>query len=372
MGSAAAYHLASAGLRVLGLERFHPPHDRGSSHGRTRIIREAYFEHPAYVPLVQRAYELWSKLERQSGRKLLLQTGGLMIGPDPGVLVSGAKRSAEEHRLAHRMLSVAEIRHEFPAFAIRDNESAVWEPRAGILFPELCIQTHLDLAVKTGAALRFGEPVVRWEPDGHRVRVITGAGNYTADRLLISAGAWLDSLALELKLPLSVERQVLFWFEPDDRGHGHDLFSPQRFPIFIWENEPRKFFYGFPDLGDGVKIGVHHQGEITAPDRLNREVGTTEASGAQALLRQHIPPAAGALKSAVVCMYTNTPDEHFILDFHPEHPQVLMASPCSGHGFKFSAVIGEIAGELLRGKQPPFDLSLFRINRFCISPGYRG
>ena len=371
MGSAAAYRLASSGARVLGLDRFHPPHDRGSSHGRTRIIREAYFEHPAYVPLVQHAYKLWKELEAKSGRKLLLPTGGLMIGPEDGVLVAGAKRSAEEHHLQHRLLSGDELRREFPVFRIGNKEVAVWEPRAGILFPELCIQTHLDLATKSGANLRFGQEVMRWKPEGKGVAVETASGGYTADHLLISAGAWLNSLAAELRLPLSIERQVLFWFDPLSVSSSSPVsssssnpFAPERFPIFIWESEPHKFFYGFPDLGDGIKIAIHHQGEVTQADRLNREVSAEETRQAQAVLKKHIPAAAGNLRSAVVCMYTNTPDEHFILDFHPAHRQILIASPCSGHGFKFSAAIGQIATELLRGKQPEFDLSLFRIDRF--------
>src|SRR5690349_14932059 len=173
MGSAAVYHLAKAGRRVLGLDRYEPPHQFGSSHGLTRIIREAYFEHPLYVPLVQRAYELWGDLEKESGRKLFIQTGGLMIGPPEGVLVAGAKRSAEEHKLQYELLSAAEIRRRFPVLAPDEKMVAVSEPRAGILFPELAIQTHLDLGIKYGADLRFNEPVVRWEPDGDGVRVFT-------------------------------------------------------------------------------------------------------------------------------------------------------------------------------------------------------
>jgi sarcosine oxidase len=361
MGSAAAYHLSVAGLKVLGLDRFQPPHDRGSSHGKTRIIREAYFEHPSYVPLVQRAYELWAELEGKSDRKLLLQTGGLMIGPADGILVTGAKKSAQEHHLPHRALSAADLQREYPAFETNGDDVAVWEPRAGILFPELAIQTHLELAAHYGAELKFNEKVVGWEPEGRGVRVLTAAGSYTAQRLLLSVGGWLNLLVPELRLPLNVERQVLFWFEPTSSSAA---FTPGRFPIFIWENEPHKFFYGFPDLGDGLKIGVHHQGEICTADRLNREVGKPETEAARVLLKRHIPSAAGTLKSAVVCMYTNTPDEHFILDYHPIHPQVVIASPCSGHGFKFSAVVGEVAAALLQDKQPRFDLTLFKIGRF--------
>jgi len=360
MGSAAAYHLTAGGQRVLGLDRFQPPHNFGSSHGLTRIIREAYFEHPLYVPLVQRAYELWAGLEKQSGRKLLLQTGGLMIGPPDGILVTGARRSAEQHKLRHEILSAPELRRRFPVFEPAGDMVAVWEPRAGILFPESAIQAHLDLAAKNSATLQFFEPVLSWEPQGDGVRVVTHNRGYSANRLLLSPGAWMNSLLPELKLSLSVERQVLFWFEPLAQN---ELFEPRNCPIFIMEYAPHRFFYGFPDLGDGVKIGVHHEGAATEPHLLCREISTEETSAARNLLRQFLPAAAGRLNSAVVCMYTNTPDEHFILDHHPHHPQVLIASPCSGHGFKFSPIIGEIATTLLNGRTPPFDLSLFKLSR---------
>ena len=360
MGSAAAYHLSQRGGNVLGLDRFQPPHSYGSSHGLTRIIREAYFEHPLYVPLVQRAYELWQDLEKKSARKLLRQTGGLMIGPAEGVLVSGARRSAEEHGLAHRLLSTAELRTEFPAFAVKDNTVAVWEPRAGMVFPELAIQTHLELAAKNGTELRFNEMMLRWEAVDAGVRVFTNSGLVAARRLLLSAGAWMNQLLPNLNVPLAVERQVLFWFEPLKR----EVFAAERCPIFICENAPHKYFYGFPDVGDGVKIGIHHQGETTSPDQLNRDVSASEKDRARDLMREFLPDGAGALKSSVVCMYTNTPDEHFVLDFHPAHSQVLIASPCSGHGFKFSPVVGEIAAALLYDEAPAFNLAPFKLERF--------
>ncbi len=205
MGSAAACRLAADGRRVLGLDRFQPPHGMGSSHGQTRIIREAYFEHPLYVPLVQRAYELWAELEEASGEKLLLQTGGLMIGPRHGPIFSGAERSAREHGLEHRIFSAAEVRKRYPALHPEDGMMAVWERRAGILFPERAIQTYLDLAARNGATLKFNEPVLRWEAEGRGVRVKTEKGTYRADRLLLAAGAWLGSLCPELNLPLSIE-----------------------------------------------------------------------------------------------------------------------------------------------------------------------
>lgn len=361
MGSAAAYHLAKRGKRVLGLDRFHPPHTFGSSHGATRIIREAYFEHPIYVPLVQRAYELWAELEKASGRKLLLQTGGVMIGPRDGVVFDGAKRSAEEHHLKHEILSAARLREHFPALVPTTEMAGVWEPRAGILFPELAIQTHLELAARTGADFHFNEPVLNWEPEGTGVRVRTGTASYSADRLLLSAGAWTSTLLRELSLPLFVERQILFWFEPHSRP---DLFMPERCPIHLWEYDSERFFYGFPDLGDGVKVALHHQGELTTPDAVRREVSTNEVETMRQLLYRFLPEADGALRSATVCLYTNTPDQHFVLDHHPVHRQVVIASPCSGHGFKFSPAIGEVAGRLIEEEEPGFDLGLFGVRRF--------
>jgi sarcosine oxidase len=362
MGSAAAYHLAKQGRRVLGLDRFGPPHQFGSSHGATRIIREAYFEHPLYVPLVQRAYELWKELEKEAGRQLLLQTGGLMLGDPTGVIVQGAQRSAEEHHLLYKLLSAGEVHQQFPAFQPNDNMVAVWEPRAGILFPELAIKTHLELAARHGADLRLNSPVLKWEPQNAGVLVRTESEVFRAKQLLLCVGAWTTSLVPDLNLPLTVERRVLFWFEPRSQA---DLFQPQRCPIFICEHEPRRYFYGFPDLGDGVKFGVHHEGAHSSPDQLDREVKQHEIETARDVLRGLLPNAAGTLRSAVVCMYTNTPDEHFLFDHHPRYPQVLIASPCSGHGFKFSPVIGELTATLFCGGKSSFDLSLFKLARFA-------
>jgi sarcosine oxidase len=361
MGSATAYHLAKRGLRVLGLDRYHPPHNFGSSHGLTRIIREAYFEDPLYVPLVQRAYELWAELEQQSGQQLLLKTGGLMIGPRDGALVSGASRSAQEHKLAHELLTSASLAQKFPGFKVQDNPSAVWEPRAGILFPERAIQTHLDLAAKLGADLHFNESVRKWEPLGKCVRIFTESDFYTGNHLVLSPGAWMNSLLPEPKLPLTVERQVLFWFKP---GSHMELFQPARLPIFIRQYASDKFFYGFPDLGDGVKVAFHHQGGRVDPESLSQEVQPSETDAMRAVLSDYLPDANGEVRSTAVCMYTNAPDEHFILDYHPKYPQVVVASPCSGHGFKFSPVIGELIAGMIEGNQPRFNLELFRIARF--------
>ena len=356
MGSACAYHLARRGIRVLGLDRFAPPHAFGSSHGRTRIIREAYFEHPLYVPLVRRAYGLWTELEKLTGRSLFRQTGGLMIGKPDSVVVAGAVRSAQEHSLPHEVLPGAEVRYRFPALHPTDDMVAVWEPRAGILFPEICLEAHLTLARNLGAELHTEEPVLSWEGNGDGVRVTTSKGAYHAGQLVLTAGSWIQSLVTDLKLPLVVERQVQFWFEPKRPLE----FQPERCPIHIWEHEPGRFFYGFPDLGEGVKVACHHEGEIANPDSINREVRPEDIEAMRAVVRQFLPDADGPLRSAVVCMYTDTPDGHFFIDRHPAHPRVLIASPCSGHGFKFSSVIGDVLASLLTGGPMQFDLSLFK------------
>ena len=356
MGSAAAYHLAKRGRKVLGLDRFAPPHAFGSSHGQTRIIREAYFEHPHYVPLIQRAFALWSDLEQDTGQRLFRQTGGLMIGRSDSAVFSGAKRSAEEHRLHHEILAAAEVCRRFPALRPTDEMMAVWEPRAGVLFPEACVEAHLTLARKHGASLHVSEPALRWDPDGAGARVITSKGEYSADQLLLTAGSWIQSLLLDWKLPFTVERQIQFWFEPKNAA----TFHPARCPIHLWEYEPGRHFYGFPDLGEGVKVAGHHEGKIVQPDSIEREVNPEEVETMRRLVRKFLPAADGPLRAAVVCMYTNTPDRHFFMDRHPGHPQVLIASPCSGHGFKFSSVIGEVLADLMTNAQSRFDLSLFR------------
>lgn len=360
MGSAACYHLAKRGQKVLGLDRFAPPHALGSSHGQTRIIREAYFEHPAYVPLVKRAYDLWAELEAESGRRLLLQTGGLMIGPPSGTVVGGARKSAEEHRLTHEILSAADVRRRFPGLQPHDGMAAVWEPRAGILFPEACIETHLDLAKKRGATVRTNEPIMRWESDGSLVQVRTASAEYRAERLVLTSGSWLCALVPDLKLPLTVERQVQFWFDP---VCACDDFSPARCPVHLWEHENGRFFYGFPDLGEGVKVAGHHEGKLTSPEAIDRDVKPDETESMRCLVKKFLPKADGPLRSAVVCMYTNTPDRHFLIDAHPQYPQVLVASPCSGHGFKFSSAIGEVLADLVMKGRSKFDLSLFGMGR---------
>ena len=360
MGSAAVYHLAKRGLQVLGLDRFAPPHQRGSTHGRTRIIREAYYEHPLYVPLVQRAFQLWEELEADAEEPLFVRTGGLMIGPPDGVLVSGARRSALEHELPHEELSADEIRRRFPVIQPRDEWVGLLEPRAGMLLPEECVTTHLDLAERHGALLRPGEPMLGWRTEGGGVRVSTPTGDWEADRLVLTLGPWLPELLGDLRLPLQVERQTFHWVEP--RG-DRDAFGAERCPIALWEYEPDRLFATFSDIGHGVKFGVHHEGEITDPERVRRTTSEEEDAHAAALLKTVMPDAVGRLRETRVCLYTNTPDHDFLIDRHPEHAQVIIASPCSGHGFKFASAIGEVIAELVVDGASRFDLSPFGIQR---------
>ena len=355
MGSATAYELARRGMHVLGLDRFTPPHALGSSHGESRIIREAYFEHPAYVPMVQRAYELWRRLENESGATLLRETGGLMIGRGDSDLVEGALYSAKLHRLRHDLLSASEVRKRFPALHPESDMVAVWEPRAGLLLPEACISAQLAMAQRCGAELRYAEPMLRWQPHREGVRIFTARGEQHAQQLVLAPGAWIGDVLPDL--PLRIERQVLFWFDP---GAGRRMFSPEHCPVHLWQFDGRRFFYGFPNLGGGVKLAFHHGGETTAVDHVRREVTDAEVGEISAAMRRFVPEAGGTPCASTVCMYTNTSDEHFVIDHHPSHPQVLIASACSGHGFKFSPVVAEIVADLIERKQPPFELSLFR------------
>jgi sarcosine oxidase len=354
MGSATACHIARRGMRMLGLDRFSPPHALGSSHGETRIIREAYFEHPVYVPMVQRAYELWRDLEKESGITLLRETGGVMIGRPDSDLVKGARHSAELHGLRHEMLTAGEVRARFPALHPESDMVAVWEPRAGVLFPDACITAQLAQARRHGAELHYEESVLHWESEGDGIRVLTAQGEYTARQLIVTAGAWISDLFPDL--PLRVERQVLFWF---DQKSAPEMFTPARCPVHLWQFDGRRFFYGFPNLGNGVKVAFHHGGEITTVDTVRREVTPEEVEDVRSAMRRFLPAASGTLRATTVCTYTNTPDEHFLIGHHPAYPQALIASACSGHGFKFSPAIGEILADLTQGKQPRFDLSLF-------------
>ena len=359
MGSATAYQLAGRGKRVLGLEKFHPAHDRGSSHGRSRIIRQAYFEDPAYVPLLLRAYELWERLERDTDQELMTLTGGLMIGRRESELVSGSVRSAEEHGLPYELLDADEIRERFPPFSPDPGTVALYEKKAGFVRPEETVRAHLDRADALGADLRFEEPILSWEALGNGVRVETPEGSYEAERLVITPGAWAPQVLGDLDLPLEVERQVMYWFEPKN---GREPFLPDRFPIYIWEPDDGNWFYGFPVQDDerGVKAAFYRAGGVlTTPETVDREVHDEEIDFLRAYLAEYLPDLASRCVDARACMYTNTPDLHFVISLHPELEQVAIACGFSGHGYKFCSVVGEILADLATEGSTRHPINLF-------------
>ncbi len=370
MGSAAVFHLAVRGQRVLGLEQFTSPHDRGSSHGATRVIRQAYFEHPSYVPLLRRAYELWHDLERRSGQPLLLLSGGLMLGSADSAVVAGSLRSAREHGLAHELLDARGIRRRFPQFQIRDDTLGLFEPTAGLVWCERSVAAHLDAATQTGAELRFNEPVTQWSArdSGDGVWVETVRGRYEAARLVISPGPWAPRLLADLELPLEVTRQVLCWFQPPQ---GIEPFLPERFPIYIWQREAGEEVYGFPAVegpDGGVKAAFFHQPkpEIVTPELVERQIRADDVAPLRGALREVLPGLDGRFLYGRVCLYTSTPDRQFVICRHPRHLQVSVAAGFSGHGYKFCSVVGEILADLAVTGRTLHDLSLFSPHRFRV------
>ena len=351
MGSAAAAHVASRGRRVLGLEQFQPGHIQGSSHGRSRVIRLAYFEHPDYVPLLRRAYELWRALEHDTGRPLLQMTGGLMIGSPDSDVVSGSLRSAREHGLAHDMLGAAEIRRRFPPFTPQQGTVAFYEQEAGSLFPEECNAAHLAVAARHHAELHFEEPVTEWRTlRSGGVEIRTTRDRYEADGLILTPGAWASRLFNIPWLPLTVEPQVLYWFMPVG---GAAPFSPARFPVYIWDLGGGVQLYGFP---------ADHQQRVKVAFFRSR---AKDEQAMRAALAPCLPSlAAGTMVESVTCKYTLTPDRHFVIGRHPDYPNVVVASPCSGHGYKFASVIGEILADLATSGATRHPINLFGLSRF--------
>ena len=364
-GGAAAWQLAARGARVLGFDRWAPPHSLGSSFGRTRIIREAYYEHPLYVPLIRRAYELWHELEMESGRTLLHVTGGAMIGPPDGLLVRGALASARTHGIAHELLDATTFESRYAGYQLDPGWAALIEENAGLLVPEACIESFHAGARARGAVLHCGEPAHAWRADGEGVVVETERGRYSADRLIIATGAWLPAMVPELALPLDIERQVLLWFQPKRHAQRYDAAHS---PIALWEYAPDRIFATFPDLGDGLKAGIHHEGPPCDPETLDRVFNDDDVQKHRALMERLLPDANGKLLDGCVCMYTNTPDHHFLIDQHPLHAQVVLASACSGHAFKFASATGELLADLTLTGKTRFDLTPFRATRFTVAP----
>lgn len=364
MGSAIAHHAAARGLRVLALERFALGHDRGSSHGLTRIIRLAYFEHPAYVPLLRRAFTLWRALERDSGTSLLHVTGSLDVGWPGSVVFEGSRRSCDAHGLSHDVLDADELARRMPAWRPAADACAVFQPDGGFLVPERAIAAHVAQARAHGATVREHVEVRSWRARDGQVQVTTDDGVLEAGQLVLSAGAWMGAMHRTLAPVLAPERQVLGWFAV--APHARPAFSPARFPVFVLET-PAALFYGFPEFDvPGFKIGrYHHLHEMVDPDAPRRAVDPRDEVALREAVTAHFPAADGALLRSTTCLFTNTPDGHFVIDRAPDAPEVLLVSPCSGHGFKFASVVGELCADLLVQGGTAHDIAPFRLSRFA-------
>jgi sarcosine oxidase len=364
MGASVSYNLAKRGLRVLTLERYGVNHQFGSSHGRTRIIRLAYYEDPRYVPLLRRAFDSWREVESKSGKKLLEMTGGLMIGRPDSELVTGVIRSAKKYSLPYEVMSPSKVEERYEAFTLEEGFNAVYEVNAGILFAEECVRALVGLASEAGCDFRFSEQVSGWRSGPEGVEIETPAGTQTADRLVLCAGAWNAGL-LNGILPLQCERQVPLWFS----SGGQSCFSSPKMPVFIMEEEQGIFYYGIPDVGHGVKVARTHGGELSSPDRVRREVTEKDVTPVRRFISRRLKNLDGPPIASSICIYSNTPDLNFAVGPHPNDPRISVLSACSGHGFKFGSVLGEVVADLATDRRSDFDLSFLSLERFARKSG---
>jgi sarcosine oxidase len=376
MGSSAAMHLASRWVRVIGLDRFDIPSTNGSSHGHSRMIRQCYYEHPDYVPLLRRAYALWRALERDCGRQFLRITGGLYMGRSEGpgaALVPGSLRSATTHALPHDVLTRAALAQRYPQFHLPDDYSALYEPEAGLLVPEAVIAAQAAMALRQGAELRAHEPAVAWSSDGEEVVVTTARARYRAQRLVICAGAWASQVMGDLGVRVRATRQVLGWVWPK----RPEWFEPGRLPV--WAIEPEQGggageWYGFPLMPEapGFKVALHAPGREVSPGDAGAGALAPEPGDEatfRPVLQRFIPDADGPLLALRRCMYEVSPDSHFIIDRHPSWPNVLIAAGFSGHGFKFASVVGEILADLATEGATPHPIAFLGLRRFAPGAG---
>ena len=359
MGSATVYQLAKNGARVLGLERFEVPHSFGSSHGLTRIIRLAYSEGSHYVPLLRDAYRYWRELEEVSGESILRVTGGLDIGPEAGGIVQASRKSCIEHDLPFEELGSAEVNRRFPGYRLPEDMRAIHQPDAGYLRCEAATSAHAAAARDLGAEIVTGVRVRGWERGPGGVRVETEEGRFDTRKLVITAGPWVGELLPNLRPVCQPVRQVMLWTDPLDPP----AFEPERFPVFVLEG-PFGNFYGFPDnQGEGFKIGKFHhlRQEVRDPDRMDRECHPEDEAVLREGIEAYFPAANGPVRRMTACMFTNSPDGHFILDRHPEDEDVFIAAGFSGHGFKFCNVVGRIMADFCLERPLRWDLSPFRL-----------
>lgn len=362
MGSAALYQLATRGRRVLGIERFEIGHALGSSHGESRLIRLSYFEDPRYVPLLRRAYENWGALGVAASQEVLIKTGIIEGGPRDCELVAGTLKASAEHGLPHREMPAREVRERFPAFTLPEGWIGVFQADAGFVKAGLAVRLHTELAQQAGAEIITGRTVVRIESQPSAVRVTMDDGaTFEAGSVVLAAGAWMGELVPILsRLGIHPTRQLLAWFAPKTP----ELFELGRCPAFFFQDGD-DLLYGFPQISEwGVKVAIHRPGPpITDINAVRPEPQPQEVERVRQLLEKLVPEAAGALTKMETCVYTNIADGHFVIDLHPDDPRIVVASPCSGHGFKFASVIGEILANLATTRVPGYDISLFRIDR---------
>ena len=359
-GSAALHELACRGRRVAGIEQFIPGHDRGSSHGETRVIRLGYFEHPSYVPLVKRAHAKWREIGEAAGGRLLHVTGVLEIGPPESALVRGTLASIKTHALPHEILAAGDLMQRFPAFRVPADFVAVLQPDGGYLATEPSIHALLSLAHRAGAEIRGGEMIRAIEPRADAVKIATDRATIEADSAIVAVGPWLKALLPDLPAPIRITRQVMAWFAPLDAA----LVKPPRLPVYLIESR-HGVHYGFPLRGHTLKVAKHHHAdEAVDPQSFDRSVTAHDEGLIRAAIAEHLPAANGALVDARTCLYTMTPDGDFIIDQLPGAPQIVIASPCSGHGFKFAPAIGEILADLATTGTTTHDISRFALARF--------
>ncbi|MBB3393710.1 MULTISPECIES: N-methyl-L-tryptophan oxidase [unclassified Rhizobium] len=344
MGSAALSLLAARGARTIGIDAYFPAHALSSSHGDSRLIRLGYFEDPSYVPLLQRAYRNWRALEAKLRADILTITGVLQIGTADSKIVAGTRASCRMHGLPHEVLDKADMARRFPAFQLGDEEIAVLDPQGGYLRPEAAVMGYLKLAAEDGAVLHFGERATAIEPGDGGVTIRSAVGQYRARKVVVATGSWIGELVPQLREHAVPIRQVVAWYQPRD-GFATE---PQRMPCFLRDEGMEGSYFGFPAIGvDGVKVGRHaHFREPIDPNQPNPPVNDADTALLDGFITKRVPAAAGLRVKAVTCRYTMLPSEDFLLDLVPGNPNVVVASPCSGHGFKFTSVVGEILADL--------------------------
>jgi sarcosine oxidase len=362
MGSAILAHCAARGASVIGLDQFGPGHDLGSSHGKTRMIRKAYFEDPAYVPLVLRAYELWRELEREAGEKILRITGLLSVGAETSEIIRGTLRAASRHNLPVESLSQREARARYPTIELWKDEVALFESDGGVLNPERAIHGHLKVAEASGAEMCFAVAMESWHATekGFELRLSNGT-QVSASKLVLALGPWFQETLESLGIRIRVQRNIQAWFSP-----GTHAYDAPDFPAFLVNREGLPApLYGFPDFGDGIKAAFHGLGDLTDAKRIDRQIEPArDVEPIARALEQWMPGAAKTLREAKPCMYTLTPDEHFVIDFHPDHANLVLCGGFSGHGFKFAPVVGEIGAELALDGGSRHGIDFLSLRRF--------